>query len=104
MIFGGKDFGYGGLEMYSPYLRPEEICLTNEEIAKQIRLNGDKEWRSYQEFQKFLDRNVKSIDWKVIGWVSGKTTKKWFGWEKDEDLWVLVRGNSYWFIYSIGLI
>ena len=43
--------------MFLSCVRPEELCITNEEISRQIRNNGDKEWRSYSEFLSYLDSN-----------------------------------------------
>ena len=85
---------------------PDDLCITNEEISEQIRNNKNREWRSYKEFQEFLDGNVGDIEWKVIGWVSQKTLDKWFNniemRDIDQDLWILVRGNSYWLVYSFA--
>ena len=91
--------------MFLSCVRPEELCITNEEISKQIRNNGDKEWRSYSEFLSYLDSNYQSIDWKVIGWVSNKTTMKWFNWSKQDTrtLWILVRGKQYWLVDTFCL-
>ena len=83
--------------------------ITREELDKQIKENGEKEWRSYKEFREYLDGNYKINEFKIIGWVSPMTRKKWF---KDgikeinrngdnsnnEDLWLLTRGNNYWFV------
>ena len=88
--------------------------ITREELDKQIKENGVKEWRSYKEFREYLDRNYKVNDFKIIGWVSPETRKKWF---KDglkeitrpgdfintEDLWILTRGNNYWFVRMFAL-
>ena len=41
-----------------------------------------------------------SKECKVIGWISGKTRKRWYENEiKDkEDLWILTKGKNYWFV------
>ena len=91
--------------MFLSCVRPEELCITNEEISKQIRNNGDKEWRSYHEFSSYLNSNYQSIDWKVIGWISSKTISKWFDCQKDNSkLWILVRGKNYWFVENLCLM
>ena len=83
--------------------------ITREELDKQIKENGGKEWRSYKEFWEYLDRNYKDNKFKVIGWTSPKTRKKWFkdgirelprkdDFIENENLWILTRGNNYWFV------
>ena len=83
--------------------------ITREELDKQIKENRGREWRSYREFTEYLDGNYQNLEFNIIGWVSPSTRKKWF---KDgireipvkndilelENLWILTRGNKYWFI------
>ena len=83
--------------------------ITREELDKQIKENGGKEWRSYKEFREYLDRNYENKEFKIIGWVSPNTRSKWFkeGIRKipikndfldNTDLWILTRGSNYWFV------
>ena len=83
--------------------------ITREELDKQIKENGEKEWRSYKEFREYLDGNYKINEFKIIGWVSAEVRNKWFkngikeivrnmDITNSEDLWILVRGNNYSFI------
>ena len=94
--------------MYAHSVRPEELCITNELISDSIKKNGDIEWRSEKEFLDFIFENRDLVDWRVIGYVTTKTLKKWGkeiknnntlnGREVDEKFWVLARGNEYWFV------
>ena len=73
--------------------------ITVEELDKQIKRNGGKEWRSYKEFREYLDRNYKHNNFKIIGWVSPRTVQKWLKEIiRNEDLWILTKGNNYWFV------
>ena len=83
--------------------------ITRDEIDKLIERSDGKEWRSYREFRGYIDENYKNKEFKIIGWTSPETRRKWF---KDgireipvkndiletEDMWVLMRGNTYWFV------
>ena len=83
--------------------------ITREEIDKLIEENNGKEWRSYREFREYLDRNYGNNEFKIIGWVSLITISKWFKdgiietprkdtFIENENLWILTRGNNYWFV------
>ena len=86
--------------------------ITREELEKQIKENGEKEWRSYKEFMEYLDGNYKNKEFKIIGWVSSSVRKKWFKNEIseiimsndiiNEDLWILTRGNNYWLVKMLA--
>ena len=83
--------------------------ITRDEIDKLIEESGGKEWRSYREFREYIDENYRNEEFKIVGWTSPETRRKWF---KDgirdipvkndiletEDMWVLMRGNTYWFV------
>ena len=87
--------------------------ITREEIDTLIEENNGKEWRSYREFREYLDRNYGNNEFKIIGWVLPMTRKKWFkdgirelprkdDFIENEDLWILTRGNNYWFVLLIA--
>ena len=63
--------------MYASGLRPEDLCITNEQINDSIKKSKDIEWRSQKDFLNYIEENSKCMDWKVIGRVSIETLKKW---------------------------
>ena len=99
--------------MYAFGLRPEELCITNEQINNSIKNSKDIEWRSQKDFLNYIEENSKCMDWRVIGRVSIETLKKW---GKDpeikntlrkkdgiETFWVLCRGREYWYVSEFVL-
>ena len=83
--------------------------ITREEIDKLIEKDSGKEWRSYKKFREYLDKNYENKEFKIIGWVTPSTRNKWFKYgiieiKRNNDitdflsLWVLVKGNNYWFV------
>ena len=97
--------------MFAPSVSAEDLCITDEQISDSIKQYGDIEWRGLQNFLDFLEENWDSMEWKIIGFVTGKTLKKWdivfknndnyLGGKPDERkqrFWVLTRGKEYWFV------
>ena len=83
--------------------------ITREEIDILIEEINGKEGRSNKEFMEYLDSNYENKEFKIIGWVSPITRNKWFKDEiretpikndffEDLNLWILTRGNNYWFV------
>ena len=101
--------------MFVTSLSPEDLCITNEVITKGIRNNSNKEWKSQREFLEYMDRNYKSKEWKVIGYITSNTIKKWYNetiknntrinktHDETESYWILIRGKEYWFVRTMVL-
>ena len=107
-MYTDKEFNNGYKGYYAECLRPEDLCITNEQINKSIRESKDIEWKSQKNFLDYIEKNSDCMDWKVIGIVSIETLKKW---GKDpeikdtlhrkygiETFWVLCRGREYWYV------
>ena len=99
--------------MYADAVRPEELCITNELNSNSNKKNGDIEWRSEKDFLDYIEENRNIPEWRVIGWVSNKTLKKWrkdpeikdisIRNEEKEYCWVLCRGKEYWYVRKFVL-
>ena len=79
--------------------------LTNEFIANLPK--PQVEFRSEKKFLETISDNYLNRDWKIIGWVTNKTLKRWgvvlnnnpFLKEREEKkYWVLCKGNNYWYV------
>ena len=88
--------------MCQSYVLPEDISTTDKEICKQIADYGDIEWRSHSELKEYLLKNNFQT-WRVIGWVSAKTLRKWDDIDKG-DLWIIAKGLEWKYVYSLGRI
>ena len=68
---------------------------------EKIDIKELKEWRSKKEFDEYL---MAENRYGIIGYVTGKTLKKWGdqvdwrNWRNGEDMYVLQRGNKYYYI------
>ena len=66
------------------------------------------EFRSQKKFLDTISDNYLNLEWRVVGWVSSKTLNKWgvvlndnpFLKEREEEYWVLCKGNNYWYVVS----
>ena len=87
--------------MYQSYFLPKDISTNNEEIQKQILEYGNKEWRSRKDVLDFLQNN-RLQEWRIIGWVSRRTIKKWEDWDRD-DMWLIAKGNEWKYVHSMGV-
>ena len=88
--------------MYQSYLLPRDISTTDEEIQKQIIAYGHREWKSRKELYTFLQNNYLQ-EWRVIGFISNNTAKKWENWDCG-DLWLIAKGTEVKYIYSLGIV
>ena len=96
--------------MYANSVSSEDIGVTHDLIKDSIEKNRDIEWRSQKEFLEYLKTSGHE-DWRVIGYITSKTLKKWgmdpeikniSSWNKREEViemfWILIKGNEHWFI------
>ena len=85
------------------FILPEDISITNKEIQKQIIEHGNREWRSRKDVHvlDFLQNN-RLQEWRIIGWVSRRTIKKWEDWNRD-DMWLIAKGNEWKYVHSMGV-
>ena len=88
--------------MYQSYLLPKDISTTDEEIRKQVTEYGNKEWKSRKEVYTFLQNN-RLQEWRVIGWISKLTAKKWEN-RDCGNLWLIAKNNEWKYVYSIGVV
>ena len=88
--------------MYQSYLLPKDISTTNEEIRNQVIEYGNKEWKSRKEVYTFLQNN-RLQEWRVIGWISNNTAKKWENWDRG-DLLLIAKGTEVKYVYSLGVV
>ena len=83
------------------YILPNDISTTDEEIRKQISSTRNKEWKSKKEVYTFLQNNSLQ-EWRIIGWISKSTTKKWENWAIG-PLYLIAKGVEWKYVYSLGV-
>ena len=54
-----------------------------------------------KEVYTFLQNNSLQ-EWRIIGWISNKTTKKWENWDLG-DLYLIAKGVEWKYVYSLGV-
>ena len=68
------------------------------EIEEEIRLHGQREWRSKKNLDDFVLQNTFEKDISIVGYITPKTVEKWGldirGYIKTQNFYVGVRKNK----------
>ena len=88
--------------MCQSYVLPEDVSTTNEQIWNEIMKYGDREWRSEKNLKEYLLENNFN-KWRVVGWASSNTLKKWHNLPRD-DMWIIAKGLEWKYVYSLGRV
>ena len=75
--------------------------LNARELIDYVSSREWKEWKSKKEFDEYL---IEENRYDIIGYVTEKTLRKWGqtadwrGWRNEEDMYILQRGNKYYYL------
>ena len=95
-------------------MQAEDLGLTNDFLYYCIVNSEIVEWKSRKNFLDYVEEISTEKKWKVIGWVSYNTIRKWGrkeglksgfvrGEEKEAKYWLLCKGGNYWYVRSFIL-